>query len=162
MRGYGLLAIRTCTHAHAHAHSHQTGSVMALEGLSNLSVGYPYDTWDLGARIRMFLDRGGTVSVSSTCLMHRGLQVCFMCVCVCVCVCAARARACVCVCAARVCVWVGWGCRWVDMRACGCGCGCGRGYGCVCVRVRVRVRVLVCASVNRLSSAPVLPSRLLP
>lgn len=49
---------------------------MAIKGLSNgLTIGYPYDTWDLGARMKMFSDRGGKISVSITCLIARGLRV---------------------------------------------------------------------------------------
>ncbi len=48
---------------------------LAIAGVADgFEIGVPFETHDLAARMRMFLEAGGSISVCTPCLIHRGLN----------------------------------------------------------------------------------------
>jgi hypothetical protein len=48
---------------------------LALAGAADgFHIGVPFETHDLGTRMRMFMDAGGIINVCTPCLIHRNLD----------------------------------------------------------------------------------------
>ena len=51
------------------------GVRMAIQGAADrFEVGVPFETHNLGARMRLFMDAGGVINVCTPCLIHRNLN----------------------------------------------------------------------------------------